>query len=121
MWFRGSYKEHGNDEFPKGGKPEGGYWEEEVERRYERGISGYNLLTHFQCDQCYFRNIQGRDPDALSKKDMRLLAKIRRATLDTFWSRESGTVKGNLTIVKRLGKVESDELRMETWLPPMVP
>ena len=30
-------------------------------------------------------------------------------------------VKGNLMMVKRLGKVTSDELGLETWLPPMGP
>ena len=79
------------------------------------------MLTNFQCEKFYFRNIQGRDPDVLSEKYMILLVIIRRDTLDEFLSMEPGTVKGNLTIVKRLGKVESDELRMETWLPPMVP
>ena len=63
------------------------------------------MLTHFQCDKCHFRNIQGRDPDVISEKDMRLLVTIRRDTLDEFLSRETGAVKGNLTIVKRLWKV----------------
>ena len=35
---------------------------------------------------------------------------IRRDTLDEFWSRETGTGKGNLTVVKMLGKVAVDEL-----------
>ena len=51
---------------------------------------------------------------------MRLLVTIRRDTLDEYWSREPGTVKGNLTMVKRLGKVAGYELGMETWLPPLV-
>ena len=77
------------------------------------------MLTHFQCDKCHFRNIQGREPDTLSENEMRLLATIRRATLDEFWSTEPGTVKGNLTMVNRLGKVAGDELGLYKWLPPM--
>ena len=94
MWCGGCY------EFTKGWKLSGGDREEESERRYERGSSGYNLLTQFQCEKCYFRNIQGRYPDTLSEKDMRLLVMVRIATLDEFWIRETGTVKGNLTMVK---------------------
>ena len=60
---------------------------EESEIRYERGRSGYHLLTHFQCDNFHFRNIQRREPDSMSVKDERLLIKIRRAALDAFWSR----------------------------------
>ena len=79
------------------------------------------MLTNFQCEKCYFRNIQGRDPDVLSEKYMILLVIIRRDTLDEFLSMEPGTVKGNLTMVKWLGKVAGDKLVMKTWLPPMVP
>ena len=68
------------------------------------------MLTHFQCDKCHFTNIQGRDPNTLSEKDMRLLVTTKRDTLDKFWSGETGTVKGTLTMVKRLGKVAGYEL-----------
>ena len=55
------------------------------------------------------------------KKDGRLLVTIRRDTLDEIEIREPGTVKGNLMMVKRLGKMAGDELGLETWLPPMGP
>ena len=86
-----------------------------------RRRSGDNLLTHFQCDKCHFRNIEGRDPDALIEKDVRLLVTIIRNTLDEFWRRDPGMVKGKLTTAKRLGKVAGGELGLETWLPPMGP
>ena len=57
----------------------------------------------------------------MSVKDERLLVTIKRAVLDSFWSRKSGTVKGNLTMVNSLGKVASGEIEMETWLPHMGP
>ena len=44
----------------------------------------------------------------------------KRDTLDKFWSGETETVKGTLTMVKRLGKVAGYELVLETWLTPMV-
>ena len=59
--------------------------------------------------------------DAISENYTILLMTIRRATLDEFWSREKGMVKGNLKMTKRLGTVAGDELGLETWLPPMVP
>jgi hypothetical protein len=45
----------------------------------------------FQCDTCHFRNIQKRDPGS-SHTDATMLRCIRRANLDTFWSRETSTV-----------------------------
>ena len=44
----------------------------------------------------------------MSVKDGRLLVTIRRTTLDEFWSRDPGTVKGNFMTVKRLGKAAGD-------------
>ena len=84
MWCRGCYKERDNDDFHKGEKPSGGDYEEEAQRRYERGRSGYHLLTHFQCDKCQFGKIHGRYPDSLAEKDMRSMVLVRRATLDVF-------------------------------------
>ena len=121
MWCEVFYKEHGNDGFTKGRKPSRGDWEEESEMRYEIGRRGYHLLTKLQCDKCNIGKIQGRDPDALPEKDMRILVTTIRATLDEFWSREPGTVKGTLMMVKRLGKVAGKKLGLETWLPPMGP
>ena len=57
----------------------------------------------------------------MSVKDERLLVTIRRGTLNEFWSRETGMVKGNLTMVNMLGVVMGNELVLKTWLPTMVP
>ena len=46
---------------------------------------------------------------------------IIRATLDVFWSRETGTDKGKLMMVKRLGKMVGGELGVEKLIPPMGP
>ena len=63
LWCGCCYEEHGNDKFPKGGKPSGGDWEEEAEKRYKIGRSEDNLINNFQCDKCHLRKIPGRDPD----------------------------------------------------------
>ena len=50
---------------------------------------------------------------------MKLIVVIRRASLDDFWSNNSGTIKGNLTIVKSLRKVARLEMVLYEWLPPL--
>ena len=52
---------------------------------------------------------------------MILMSTIRRVTLDEFWSRETGTVKGNLTTAKRLRNLDSEELGLDERPPLMGP
>lgn len=80
---------------------------------------GDHLMLSFQCDLCHFRNILGRDPGD-SSQDVLLLAYIRRANLDAFWSREPSTVRGNLLQAKRLATLE-DEMGVDCSTPPMGP
>ena len=54
----------------------------------------------FECDLCHFRNLNRRDPDQGDATDDWTLLCIRRAILDTFWSRETSTVRGNLSRLK---------------------
>ena len=53
---------------------------------------------------------KGGNNTYFQKKYGILLETIRRDTLDAFWSRDPGTVKGNLTMAKILGLVVGDEL-----------
>ena len=62
--------------------------------RFKVAREGDHLMCPFQCDQCHFVNIQGRQPGARAQDDTLLLC-IRRANLDAMWSRESSTVKAN--------------------------
>lgn len=62
---------------------------------------GDNLITPFQCDLCWFRNLQKRAPNPKSQSDSLLLAYIRRVNLDAFWSRSPKTVSGSLTGLKK--------------------
>ena len=48
-------------------------------------------MQPFQCDLCWFRNLQLRNPVHNSHKDCMLLAHIRRVNLDIIWSRAEGT------------------------------
>lgn len=77
--------------------------EEDDEDRFMFGRKGDHLMSPFQCDLCHFRNIHQRDPSR-SLKDERLLVFIRRANLDALWSREPGTVYGNLGEARRMAQ-----------------
>ena len=66
-------------------------------------------MVPFQCDLYHFRNLRRIDPDE-NNGDILLLRTIRRAIVDTFWSREHSKVetarknsKKLLTIGERAG------------------
>ena len=71
------------------------------EKDYEEARDGDHLVTTFQCDLCIFRRILNTDPDPSSRTDEALLAHIRRANLDAFWSRARGTIKNNRGTTKQ--------------------
>jgi len=78
----------------------------EDDARFRIGRNGDNLMTQFQCDLCQFRNIMMRDPDVERvESDEWLQVCIRRAILDSLWSREPSTVRGNLTECRRAVKI----------------
>jgi hypothetical protein len=56
---------------------------------------GKHLLVPFECDLCIFRKVQGGNPVLPNPQDSLLIACIRRASLDLFWSRAKGTASGN--------------------------
>jgi hypothetical protein len=70
------------------------------EGRFVVARGGDHLFTRFQCGRCHFRNIQGRDPIPGDGADALMGRCIRRATLDAFWSREAGTVRGSRSSMK---------------------
>jgi hypothetical protein len=79
---------------------------------------GDHLLVPFKCDMCIFRKLQGRNPVLTNPQDSLLIAFIRRANLDLFWSRAKATAGGNcdkvafgikiLGLVGLLGPYKSD-------------
>jgi len=77
-------------------------------------------ITPFQCDKCWFVNIYGRLPSKLSLSDGNVLATIRRANLDIFWSREYRTVKstvGSLKEIVRRAKEAGRPMPLDTMEP----
>lgn len=68
---------------------------------YHHARDGDHLITPFECDTCIFWKLKARIPNRNSPQDDLLLACIRRANLDAFWSRASGTVDKNMRVVKQ--------------------
>ena len=75
--------------------------ESEEQSRFLRARDGDHLLVPFECDLCHFRNCCLRDPILDSERDINTLRAIRRANLDAFWSRETSTVRENLSRMRR--------------------
>lgn len=58
-------------------------------------------MAPFECDFCIFWKLKGHQPRRQNPQDDLLLACIRRANLDTFWSRAPGSVNNNMRIVNQ--------------------
>ena len=82
---------------------------------------GDTLMSPFQCDLCHFRNIKGRNPYAYNSRDSTALAMIRRANLDSFWSRTSATVYSNLLDFRQYIKHGKEVWGEIPCLPPRGP
>ena len=72
------------------------------EYRYQYGRRGDQLVTTFQCDRCHIRNILWREPRNDNMQDRLLMTCLRRAILDSLWSREAGTVASTYGRAKAL-------------------
>ena len=59
-----------------------------------------HILKTFQCDTCHFENVNKRNPSPLTC-DQKYLKYIYQANLDSFWSREPGTVCETFYDVKK--------------------
>ena len=88
--------------------------------RFLEGIDGAYLLVPFQCDVCWFRALEAREPRIGSYQDNRILAYIRRVNLDLIWSRAPGTIsstRDNIKMMIRMWK----ELGVKIELPALGP
>jgi hypothetical protein len=63
--------------------------------------AGDGLFIPFECNFGIFLKLRGCNPQANSSRDEMLLALIRRANLDAFWSRAISTVQGSLELVAK--------------------
>jgi hypothetical protein len=74
------------------------------------------MMVQFECDFCVFAKLKRRPPDPDQATDRLVLACIRRALLDAFWSRAESTVNAHARHIKE-GIELSDFLGIE---PPYV-
>lgn len=89
---------------------EGAEWlKKKEETRFVHARPGDMLSSPFQCDVCWFVNLQQREYNLSSPADRLLCAYIRRVNLDIMWSREESTVANTLRQVIK-GKTLSSEL-----------
>ena len=74
----------------------------------------------FQCEWCWIVNIKGRDARPNDIQDLLLLDYLRRMNLDVMWSREPGTIRGNLS-QKLKGARLSNKLGLKPIETPLGP
>ena len=74
----------------------GNVWHHEDVRlkRITQGADGAHLCSPFQCELCWFRNLEGKDP-VLGVHD-KVIYLIRRANLDNIAGRAPSTIRGHL-------------------------
>ena len=75
---------------------DGNVWHNERTRlkRLNQGAEGAHLCSPFQCELCWFRNLEGKDPVAGVHDKAMLL--IRRSNLDNMAGRAPSTIRGHL-------------------------
>jgi hypothetical protein len=92
----------------------------EALQRYKVARDGDNLLTPFQCDLCWFRNLQRRDPLQDVPHDTLLLCVIRHALLDALWGREPQTVGSTLRAASHMVQ-QWQKVGLTPPFPPLGP
>ena len=61
--------------------------------------------------------MKGREPTDDIHKYYRSINAIRRTSLEEFWSREPGTVRGNLNMLRKMGERAMEDIELEYWFP----
>lgn len=90
------------------------------DNRFLEGIDGAFLVVPFQCDVCWFRVLEDREPRVGSYQDNRILGYIRRVNLDLIWSRAPGTIASIRDNIKMMIKMWR-ELGVSIDLPSIGP
>jgi hypothetical protein len=85
--------------------------------KFKRARKGDYLMVQFECDFCIVAKLKKRAPDLDNSIDKLVMACIRRATLDAFWSRAEGTVVSHARHVQK-GINLADFIGID---PPFVP
>ena len=86
--------------------------------RHKVARAGDHTARMFQCDYCQFQNLKGREPGVNSSDELLMIC-IRRANLDAFWARETGTIRNHVSSVSR--QLRHGELVGLDMYPPLGP
>ena len=73
----------------------GNLWhkEEERQRRLCQGVDGAHMCIPFQCEVCWYRNLEGRD--VVVGRDVVYLACIKRSNLDAMLGKSALTIENH--------------------------
>ena len=87
----------------------GNPWHKEDERQKQMltAVEGAHLCIPFQCEVCWFRNLEGRDPRRGESDDV-YLACIRRANLDAMLGKSPLTIRAHRR--ETIGVLENSRL-----------
>jgi len=84
-------------------RDEGGnkwFKQEERQHRLNHGVAGVHLVVPFQCEICWIRNLEGRNPEP--GLDDLYVSHIRRANLDAMAGKATNTILTHRRNVKRM-------------------
>jgi hypothetical protein len=99
----------------------GAIWKREKDKgRFMSAPDGDMWAAPFQCDYCWFVNLEGKEACEDNTSDVRLLGYIRRVNLDILWSREPGTISASYSQHSKMMQL-CDDLGMRRVDLPMGP
>lgn len=80
---------------------DGNPWHKDEDRcqKLNTGVEGVNCCMPFQCECCWIRNLEGRDP---TRGDEAYMMTIRRANLDAMAGKARDTIRAHRRRTKRL-------------------
>ena len=79
----------------------GNRWHKDAarEERINTGVAGAQFAIAFQCEVCWIRNLEHRDP---GPRDDDFLVMLRRANLDAMLGKTAGTIRGHRNRTKQM-------------------
>ena len=99
----------------------GAIWRREKDKgRFMSARDGDMWAAPFQCDYCWFVNLEGKEAREDDLVDNRLLGYIRRVNLDILWSREPGTISASYSQLSKIMRL-CDDLGMSRLELPVGP
>ena len=79
--------------------------QEKKKRRLNYGVRGLHASITFQCERCWFLNLEGRLPLPGNGKDAAYAMMIRRTSLDACGGRAALTITGHVDSIMRTVKL----------------